>query len=170
MNCQLEINTSKEKTLFNASKNSRYYLVTWGIILLGILGLLRYMVIWPTCLPNFMVNNHIIFLMKLSGIILSLILVYLIFVSFRESRGLIILTDKKLILTNVKPQNPLIIPLGHITKISLGSSPLEKLCRCASIWLTLKESEPGYLVGPLSPDQAKQLTDLLANLTGKSKS
>ncbi len=75
MNCQLEINTSKEKTLFNASKNSRYYLVTWGIILLGILGLLRYMVIWPTRLPNFMVNNHIIFLMKLSGIILSLILV-----------------------------------------------------------------------------------------------
>jgi hypothetical protein len=132
------------------------------MIILGIIGLIYFIKIWPSHLPSFLQNSNISWLMQASGIIFAIILLFAIVVLFRESKEYILLTDKNIILNQGKKPNPTRIPLNTIKEFSLGSSPLEILSRCNSLWIILKgDPEKSHLVGPLTQEEAIILKKLL---------
>lgn len=137
--------------------------MAWGMLFLAVMGLAYFIQVWPSRLPVFLQNSAISWLMNAAGIILGAFMLFSTLVFYREAKESIILTDRNLILASSKPT---IIPIKAISRFSLGSSPLEKLSRSSSLWIILKgEPEKSYLAGPLTPDQAAALENLLEEKT-----
>ncbi|MDH7478920.1 MAG: hypothetical protein QHH02_02800 [Syntrophomonadaceae bacterium] len=147
-----------ERTVFKSPKAARYYLVAGTTVTIAGVGLIYFMMTWSLRFPSFLLNTGTNFLMNLSGIILSVVFAVAVFIFYRESRGSIVLTDQRLILSSGKTSSSTAIPLGEIEQFILGSSPLEKLSGCQSLWIKLSgEPNSGYLAGPLLKSQANDL-------------
>jgi len=155
----------QEKIIFSSPKEPRYYLAAAGIFLLCLAGLAKFSLSWSASLPAFLLGSRLASFIALSRYLLGAVFLLAAFILYRDSRGLIILTEKQLLLPQHKNPEGISVPVRQIKSISLGSSPLEKLCRCSSLWITLKkEEEESYLAGPLSRHKAETLKNLLEEL------
>ena len=151
-----------QEVIVSLKRDSRYYLLAGGITLLAVIALVLFWFIWPSRLPNSLINSRTTWIMNFSGIIFSIVILLAILTIYRESQGIVILTNKSLLICPRKQMTRTTIPLEHIKRIELGHSPLEKLSRCGSLWLTLQgEPAESHLIGPFKQEQVICLKQIL---------